>query len=190
MAGAGRAASPRRVAYRHDWGQPLDVSARDGSGVLVTLSSGSPRRLAGYHGSVARRRSPARLVIALSVAAVLAVFLLYTSIAGGGTPTVAPSELGSRTDVVSLGGIAVGPVSGDAHAGGPALPAARPRLGGERPRRRRGLPRLRAGPVQARPGARRGGAAPGGGTFVATPGTMITKCPSKYAPKKSQTSAS
>jgi cytochrome c-type biogenesis protein CcmE len=28
-----------------------------------------------------------------------------------------------------------------------------------------------------------------GGTFVANPGTMITKCPSKYAPKKSQSSA-
>ena len=43
------------------------------------------------HG-VARKRNPARLVIALSVAAVLAVFLLYTSIAGGGTPSVAPER--------------------------------------------------------------------------------------------------
>ena len=41
---------------------------------------------------VARKRSPARLVIALSIAAVLAVFLLYTSIAGG-TPSVRPSQL-------------------------------------------------------------------------------------------------
>jgi hypothetical protein len=40
---------------------------------------------------VARKASPARLVIALSVAAVLAVFLLYTSIAGGGNPSIAPS---------------------------------------------------------------------------------------------------
>jgi len=41
---------------------------------------------------VARKRSPARLVIALSIAAVLAVFLLYTSIAGGGTPSLKPSQ--------------------------------------------------------------------------------------------------
>ena len=40
---------------------------------------------------------PARLVIALSVAAVLAVFLLYTSIAGGGTP-VALAERARRHD--------------------------------------------------------------------------------------------
>ena len=46
--------------------------------------------------AVARKRNPARLVIALSVAAVLAVFLLYTSIAGGGTPSVAPSELAGQ----------------------------------------------------------------------------------------------
>ena len=34
---------------------------------------------------MARRGSPARLVIALSIAALLAVFLVYVSIAGGGT---------------------------------------------------------------------------------------------------------
>ena len=45
---------------------------------------------------MARKRNPARLVIALSVAAVLAVFLLYTSIAGGGTASVSPSELDGR----------------------------------------------------------------------------------------------
>ena len=39
------------------------------------------------------KRSPARLVIALSVAAALAVFILYTSIAGAGTPQIAPSTL-------------------------------------------------------------------------------------------------
>ena len=39
------------------------------------------------------RRSPARLVIALSVAAALAVFILYTSIAGAGTPQIVPSQI-------------------------------------------------------------------------------------------------
>ena len=51
---------------------------------------------------MARKRNPARLVVALSVAAVLAVFLLYTSIAGGGTPSLSPSELGTPTDLLSL----------------------------------------------------------------------------------------
>ena len=48
----------------------------------------------------------------------LAVFLLYTSIAGGGNPSLAPSELAGRTGTVQLAGVVVGPVHGDAHAGG------------------------------------------------------------------------
>ena len=52
-----------------------------------------------------RKRSRARLVVALSVAAVLAVFLLYTSIAGGGTPSLPPSQLaGHRPASVPLAG--------------------------------------------------------------------------------------
>ena len=42
---------------------------------------------------MARKCSLARLVVALSVAAVLAVFLLYTSIAGQARPTVTPGTL-------------------------------------------------------------------------------------------------
>ena len=57
-------------------------------------------------------------MIALSVAAALAVFLLYASVAGGGTPSLAPSELDGRTDRVALAGKVVGRVTGDAHAGG------------------------------------------------------------------------
>ena len=64
------------------------------------------------------RTSPARLVIALSVAAVLAVFLLYTSIAGGGTPA-APSELAGKAGHGRRSpGKVVGPVTGDAYEGG------------------------------------------------------------------------
>ena len=60
---------------------------------------------------MSRRRSPARLVIALSVAALLAVFLLYTSIAGGGTASLQPSQLGGHFgNLVQLGGRVVGPV--------------------------------------------------------------------------------
>ena len=65
------------------------------------------------------KRSPARLVIALSVAAALAVFILYTSIAGAGTPEISPSTLGQhRGENVLLVGTVVGHVDGDAHAGG------------------------------------------------------------------------
>jgi cytochrome c-type biogenesis protein CcmE len=60
-------------------------------------------------------RSPARLVVALSVAAVLAVFLIYTAIAGS-TPALEPSNLAGHAGVVSLTGKVVGPVRGDAHA--------------------------------------------------------------------------
>ncbi len=59
-------------------------------------------------------RSPARLIVALSVAAVLAVFLIYTAIAGS-TPALEPSNLAGHTGVVSLTGKVVGPVTGDAH---------------------------------------------------------------------------
>jgi cytochrome c-type biogenesis protein CcmE len=50
-------------------------------------------------------------VIALSVAALLAVFLLYTSIAGGGTASLQPSQLGGHFgNIVQLGGKVVGPL--------------------------------------------------------------------------------
>jgi cytochrome c-type biogenesis protein CcmE len=126
-------------------------------------------------------------VIALSVAAVLAVFLLYTSIAGGGNPSIAPSEIDGRTGTVQLAGVVLGPVSGDAHAGGLRF-------------------RLRdiEGTTRTAVEVRYTGSVPSlfktgrhivingrlrNGTFVAEPGSMITKCPSKYAPKQSRDSA-
>ena len=136
---------------------------------------------------MARKASPARLVIALSVAAVLAVFLLYTSIAGGGNPSIAPSELAGRTGTVQLAGLVVGPVTGDAHAGG--LRFKLRDIGGESatsiPVRYTGsVPDLfKAGRHIVLDGQLRNG------TFVAEPGSMITKCPSKYAPKRSGDSA-
>ncbi len=126
-------------------------------------------------------------MIALSVAAVLAVFLLYTSIAGGGNPSISPSELGARSAKVQLAGVVVGPVTGDAHAGGL---------------------RFRLADIDAKSASRRvavryTGSVPDlfkvgrhivvdgrlrNGTFVAEPGSMITKCPSKYAPKSGEPS--
>jgi cytochrome c-type biogenesis protein CcmE len=126
------------------------------------------------------KRSPARLVLALSVAAVLAVFLLYTSIAGGGTPTLRPSELPGHTGRVSLMGKVVGEPNGDAHAGGlrfrlrdvagtTAVPVVY--TGSVPDLFRRGRDIVVDGTLR-------------NGVFVAVPGTLVTKCPSKYSPKR------
>jgi cytochrome c-type biogenesis protein CcmE len=131
---------------------------------------------------VARRRNPARLVIALSVAAVLAIFLLYTSIAGGGTPSYSPSELAGKTGRVAVSGHVVGPVRGDAHNGGLRL-----RLRDVKGASHAMVPVVYEGSVPDlfRPG--RDVHVEGRmrqGTFVAIPGTLVTKCPSKYTPAK------
>lgn len=128
---------------------------------------------------MARKRSPARLVVALSVAAVLAVFLLYTSIAGGGTPSISPSELGNRTEEVSLTGMVVGPVTGDAHDGG-----LRFRLRDIEGGSRETVEVLYTGSVPDLFKVGRHLVVDGrlqGDVFVATPGSMVTKCPSKYS---------
>ena len=61
---------------------------------------------------MARNPRSVRLVLALSVAGVLAVFLLYVSLAGGRTAQVNPSELSRHTGNVSLVGKVVGTVHG------------------------------------------------------------------------------
>jgi cytochrome c-type biogenesis protein CcmE len=135
---------------------------------------------------VSRKPNPARLVIALLVAAVLAVFLLYTSIAGGGNPSIAPSELAGKRGEVQLAGVVAGPVRGDAHAGG--LRFKLRDIGGASratvPVRYEGsVPDLfKVGRHIVLDGELRRG------TFVAEPGSMITKCPSKYVPKSGDSS--
>jgi cytochrome c-type biogenesis protein CcmE len=129
---------------------------------------------------VARKRSPARLVVALLVAAVLAVFLLYTSIAGGGTASVRPSKLAGHSGTVSLTGVVVAPVTGDAHTDGLRF-RLRDRDGtASVPVRYTGtVPDLfRAGREISIQGKLRDG------VFVSAAGSMITKCPSKYGPAK------
>jgi cytochrome c-type biogenesis protein CcmE len=129
---------------------------------------------------VARKGSPARLVIALSVAAVLAVFLLYTSIAGGGTPSLRPSQLAGHQGRVSLMGQVVGTPSGDAHAAGLRF----------RLRDVKGMttvPVVYKGSVPDLFKTGRDVVVDGrlrNGVFVAVPNTLVTKCPSKYAPKR------
>ncbi len=120
-------------------------------------------------------------MIALSVAAVLAVFLLYSSIAGGGTPALRPSSLPGHTGKVSLSGRVIKPVSGDAHGAGLHF----------RLRDVKGtatVPVVYKGSVPDLFRAGRDIVVDGrlqDGVFVAVPGTMITKCPSKYTPKSS-----
>jgi cytochrome c-type biogenesis protein CcmE len=130
---------------------------------------------------VSRRRSPARLVIALSVAAVLAVFLLYTSFASGSTPAVQPSELVNHDGRVQLGGIVAAPVEGDARGDGLRFVLRDVKGSGSVDVLYTGsVPELfREGREIMLSGEVRNG------TFVAEPGSMKTKCPSKYEPAES-----
>jgi len=129
---------------------------------------------------VSRRGSPARLVVALSVAAALAIFLLYTSIAGGGTPTIRPSQLSGHNGRVSLMGVVVGKPAGDAHASGLRF----------RLRDVKGtavVPVVYTGTVPDLFRTGRDVVVDGrmrSGVFIAVPNTLVTKCPSKYSPKR------
>jgi cytochrome c-type biogenesis protein CcmE len=126
---------------------------------------------------VSRRGSPVRLVVALSVAAALSIFLIYASLAGG-TPSLQPSQLPGHHGKVSVGGQVVGPITGDAHAGGlhftlrdakgsATIPVV---FHGSVPDLfRKGRDVVAVGKVQ-------------GGVLVAT--SLSTKCPSKYQPKR------
>jgi len=134
------------------------------------------------------RASPARLVIALSVAAALAVFILYTSIAGAGTPQIEPSSLaGHRGDVLLVGAV-VGPVRGDSHMNG-GMRFQLKDINGHAPQRvavkyRGEVPDLfKVGRHVVVEGTLRSG------VFVAKPGSLTTKCPSKYAPAKTSTTS-
>ena len=129
---------------------------------------------------MARKRNPARLVIALSVAAVLAVFLVYTSIAGSGTPSLRPSQLAGHTGRVSLMGQVIGTPAGDAHAAGLRFKLRDVKGSTSVPVVYKGsVPDLfRSGRDVVVDGKLQGG------VFVAVPNTLVTKCPSKYQPKR------
>ena len=131
------------------------------------------------------RRSPARLVIALSVAAALAVFVVYTAVAGAGTPQIQPYDLVTHHGHVLLVGKVV-TARGDAHS--PAglrfvlrnvtgHPAARARVAYHG-----SVPDLfKVGREVVVTGTY------SNGTFVADTDSLSTKCPSKYQPAKSTT---
>ena len=134
---------------------------------------------------MAQKRNPARLVIALSVAAVLAVFLLYTSIAGGGTPSVAPSELAGKQGVVTLVGQVQPGYKGDSYGSGLRFKLR------DRDRDRTSqttVAVLYKGSVSDQFRADREVSVKGelrNGVFVAIKDSLVTKCPSKYTAKKS-----
>ena len=123
-------------------------------------------------------------MIALSVAAALAVFIVYTAVAGAGTPQISPSTLAGHAGDVQLVGAVVGPVRGDGH--GAPMRFALKDVQGHDPARvqvsyRGSVPDLfKVGRHIVVEGTLRKG------VFVAKPGSLVTKCPSKYAPAKSK----
>jgi cytochrome c-type biogenesis protein CcmE len=127
---------------------------------------------------VAKRRNPVRLVVALSIAAVLAIFLIWTSLAGG-TPSLQPSQLEGKTGEVGLAGIVVGPV--DEAEDESRLEFTLRDIEGEAT-----VPVVYTGSVPDLFKVGREVYVKGElveGTFVATPDSLVTKCPSKYAPE-------
>jgi cytochrome c-type biogenesis protein CcmE len=126
---------------------------------------------------VARRRNPVRLVVALSVAAVLAVFLIWTSLAGG-TPSLQPSQLAGKTGEVGVAGIVVGPVDEDDDQA--KLEFTLRDIEGEAT-----VPVVYTGSVPDLFKVGREVYVKGqleDGVFVAKKDSLVTKCPSKYAP--------
>ena len=118
-------------------------------------------------------------MIALSVDLVLAVFLLYTSFAGGATESLRPSQLAGQDGEIQLAGVVLGPVSGDARGEGLAFQL-KDFDGSAK------VPVVYKGSVPdlfetGRHVYLRGELADG--VFVAVPDSLVTKCPSKYAPK-------
>ena len=127
---------------------------------------------------MAKRRNPVRLVVALSIAAVLAIFLIWTSLAGG-TPSLQPSQLEGKTGEVGLAGIVVGPV--DEAEDESRLEFTLRDIEGEGT-----VPVVYTGSVPDLFKVGREVYVKGElveGTFVATPDSLVTKCPSKYAPE-------
>ena len=122
-------------------------------------------------------------MIALSVAAVLAVFLLYTSIAGGSKAQLTPSTLAGHSGDVSLQGKVVGKPTGDAHS----TTGLRFRMRDIEGENATAVPVVFHGTVPDLFKRGRDVVVDGRyerGVFVAH--TLVTKCPSKYAPAKSK----
>jgi cytochrome c-type biogenesis protein CcmE len=121
-------------------------------------------------------------VLALSVAAVLAVFLLYVSVAGGRKAQLKPSQLAGHAETVSLVGKVVGHASGDGYSKS-GLRFRVGDIGGGSA----SVPVVYRGSVPDLFKTGRHVVVDGHyahGVFVAKHDTLVTKCPSKYAPAK------
>jgi cytochrome c-type biogenesis protein CcmE len=120
-----------------------------------------------------------RLIIALSVASVLAVVVLYTSLAGSAIPSLTPRSVVGHGGKVTIAGAVVGPVSGDARGSG--LRFTLKEIGGTAR-----VPVVYRGSVPDLFKLGRHVFMQGrllGGVFEAVPDSLVTKCPSKYAAK-------
>lgn len=109
----------------------------------------------------------------------LAVFLLYTSIAGG-TPQLRPSQLNGRTGEVTIVGKVVAPVQRNGRT-------IRFRIRDVGDGSKTLLPVSYTGSVPDMFQVGRDISLKGrlrSGTFVGVNGTLVTKCPSKYTAKK------
>ena len=124
------------------------------------------------------RRSPVRLVIALSIAAALAIFLVYTALAGG-TPSLRPSQLAGHDGRVSVAGKVVGQPTGTARGPDGLRFTLRDVQGTAT------VPVVYHGSVPDLFRTGRDVSVEGSlqnGVFVA--GKLVTKCPSKYTNKE------
>jgi len=130
-------------------------------------------------------RNPARLIVALAVAAVLAVFLVYTALRGASTPTYTPSQLAVHTGKLAVVGAVIGPVAGDSHSPGGL------RFGLKNIDGKSGVVPVVYHGDNPPPLFRAGRHVVVSGTFVngrVAGSDILTKCPSKYEnAKKSQT---
>jgi cytochrome c-type biogenesis protein CcmE len=123
-------------------------------------------------------------MVALTVAVVLAVFLLYTSFAGGATESLRPSQLIAGNYAgkeVQLAGVVIGPITGNGRDE-PVHFALKDFDGKQK------VAVVYSGSVPDLFRAGRHIFLQGelqNGTFVGKPDSLVTKCPSKYAPKKS-----
>ena len=122
-------------------------------------------------------------MIALSVAAALAIFVVYTALAGNGVLQLRPSTLAGHTGSVALVGAVVGRVSGD--AGGRGMHFMLKDVQSTNPAR---VPVVYRGSVPDLFGTGKDVVLDGqmrNGVFVGKPGSLVTKCPDHYAPAKS-----
>jgi cytochrome c-type biogenesis protein CcmE len=118
-------------------------------------------------------------VVALAVAGILAVFLVYTAVGGNSTPLLQPSNLAGHVGTVSLTGKVIGSIAGDAHSTDGLRFSIR-NIQGQSPR----IPVVFRGSVPDLFTSGRDVNLTGrlqNGVFVAN--QITTKCPSKYTAK-------